>query len=43
MKRAAIVLSIAALALAGDASGYGRTGQGGYVSTVSSLARRCSA
>ena len=38
MNKAAIVLSIASLALAGDASGHGRTGQGGYVSTVSSLA-----
>jgi hypothetical protein len=38
MKRAATALSIAALAFAGDVSGHGRTGQGGYVSTVSSLA-----
>src|SRR5512133_1759263 len=37
MKMAAILLSIAALALAGDASGHGRTGQGGFVSTVSAL------
>ncbi|MFL5932990.1 MAG: hypothetical protein ACJ75Q_10040 [Gaiellaceae bacterium] len=37
MKRAATVLALAALALAGDASGHGRTGQSGYVSTISAL------
>ncbi|HSB38015.1 MAG TPA: hypothetical protein VLD13_02910 [Gaiellaceae bacterium] len=37
MKRAAIVLILAALGLAGDASGHGRTGRSGYVSTVSAL------
>jgi hypothetical protein len=37
MKRAAILLFVAALAPSGDASGHGRTGQSGYVSTVSAL------
>jgi hypothetical protein len=37
MKRAAIVVFLAALGLAGDASGHGRAGQSGYVSTVSAL------
>ena len=37
MKRAALTLFVTALALAGDASGHGRTGQTGYVSTFSAL------
>lgn len=37
MKRAAIALFLAALALVGDASGHGRAGRSGYVSTVSAL------
>jgi len=37
MKRTAIVLALAALALSGDASGHPGTAQTGYVSTVSAL------
>lgn len=37
MKRTALALFLTALVLPGDAFGHGRTGQGGYVSTVSTL------
>ncbi len=37
MKRAAILLFLTALVLSGDARAHGRTGQSGYVSTVSAL------